>query len=699
MEPKDQYKIDAVPNARTVSRKSTCTYYLTCKEPGLIQRYDDEQVKYEWEVYYDRALVKAGLTTAIWKVPWSYHRGKTHRLKMWWLYCGLHNVLCVVQDPVLKHYVIKIRRQWVDTQTHILRAALGKLKDKKLPSPTVELNFYRRYIEVLQAAAKDNLPSQHQTKHKERMRQLRLYRDKLAERLKQGQAVGRERFPFKAVHLEQKTQRQSELRVCLVYAPWEIDEGRTWHYWIIIDWTNPTVRATTGVYRGGGYTHKQAIENALKFWKSDNRYPPGKLRYEIPAEIGGQSFEGEFETDGKSFRDELADFFNWVALGATIVAGVATFLAPVPGSRVVSGMIWMSLFSSTAAAVINIGQRHEEKFGSWKDDTFDALTIVGNIFTAGTMAAWSRGATLLVRGAKGQILKAVLVGQVATDAIQGVLLVGDAMTQYDQIMSDKSLSPEQRINKLVFLFGRVGLQGLVTYISVKGTARDLKNLQAGKLDTTKIKQLQNPDAEVDLTGKPKVKGHTKNRKLVTTAQDEQIRADSQKKVRSFKQRYPADDEFWRVRTITDNEIKLQHAHPDFPNNTDKDFMFHVKIDSDGYVDEMIRTRWDIDGNVTYSSKLRASECYEMMFEHFEQAGRKIKGFEACFAWDNYTAFKAQLDKNMSPKQAFLSSGTGKKYWKPWAERNGFELIVEETRHQEKYSLFHMKAKWVPKSGG
>jgi hypothetical protein len=187
-----------------------------------------------------------------------------------------------------------------------------------------------------------------------------------------------------------------------------------------------------------------------------------------------------------------------------------TLVAPVPGSQVVSAAIWTAIFSSTAAAAINIGTRLDEGFSSWKANAFDILTIVANVF-GGTGAIWSRGAGALVTRGTG-VVKFALIGAVTVDGVQGVMLGFDYAAQFDAIQKDPNIPPHERTKRLVALLTTAATNALLFYVNVKGTKNDIQNLNLRGRNTgdltpaERLRQLTDPSATVDLTKVPTVEG-------------------------------------------------------------------------------------------------------------------------------------------------------------------------------------------------
>jgi len=201
-------------------------------------------------------------------------------------------------------------------------------------------------------------------------------------------------------------------------------------------------------------------------------------------------------------------------------------LAPVPGSQLASAAIWTSIFSSTAAAVINIGMRVDEGFSSFRANAFDVLTIVGNLFGVGGIV-WSRGANVLVQTERG-LLKAAIIGRVSTDAVQGVLLGADFVDEFIAIQNDRKLLPGERSQRLIALFRNAALSGVLLYISVKGTKNDLANLNVkgsnvgATTPAERLAALGDPKSPlIDLTVPPQVKASTDVKTQKTTVHTEQ----------------------------------------------------------------------------------------------------------------------------------------------------------------------------------
>lgn len=391
--------------------------------------------------------------------------------------------------------------------------AMGPTLPQAAQDPEAALDGATRFTALVAQIAKQfpPAPGAVRERHEQQLAGLEEYRDKLRERL--ASTAGARRYPVLASHFAIEGQQRQSLNVFVAKVGSE---------WVLVDWTNPAVRGLTGEYRGSGDTAAEAIRDALSEWDSDNRYPDGMIEYEIRGVPQVPALEGRFETDGSSFWDSVSSFFTWVGIGAAATAAAIMFLSPVPGPQAVSVLIWTSIFSSTAAATINISQRAAEGFSSWKANAFDVLSIVGNMFGAAGVL-WTRGAQLTLQTSRG-VLKTVLIGQVATDGVQGVLIAADHVAAFEDIRKDPKLTPREKAQRLLELARSLSVNGLLIYINVKGTKADLDNLNLrpqhveGQSPAERLRQLADPNASIDMTKPPSVEGHTAKGEHTTTVQ-------------------------------------------------------------------------------------------------------------------------------------------------------------------------------------
>ncbi len=150
---------------------------------------------------------------------------------------------------------------------------------------------------------------------------------------------GGQRISIRCVHVDRDNARVSPLRVFLARVG-ATDGEETWR---LVDVTNPESRRLSGEYEGSGKDARTAILAALETWDEDNRYPTGRIKLDIGAEAAGAAISHEMQTDGMSFWDSISEFFAevgfWTGMGALTLA-VVTAVVPVPGSQIVSGLLW-----------------------------------------------------------------------------------------------------------------------------------------------------------------------------------------------------------------------------------------------------------------------------------------------------------------------------------------------------------------------
>lgn len=460
-----------------------------------------------------------------------------------WSVPGRHRIVCrVTRSGKSSDYVYE---QWVAPILEKLQ--VGPVLPRGDADPIATLDAYRRYSDVVRAAGRQNPPKTDKEKeaHESEIRGFENYCNKLEERLLSTKNFVRHHI--QAEHLEAETQRRTPLRVFVS----RVESKK----WLVVDWTNPTQRSATGEYEGFGSSPDEALADALNDWDEDNRYPAGGVAYKLSGITGASDRNGSFETDGSAYWDSVSSFFSWLGLGAAVVAGVATLVAPVPGSRVVSAAIWTAIFSSTAAATINIGTRVEEGFSSWSANAIDVLSIAGNLFGAGAIV-WSRGATVLAQNGT----KFALVGAIATDGAQGVFLGVEYADRLQKVQDDPNIAPGERTRQVVALLGAALRDGVLIYVSVKGSKADLDNLGGS------LKNLGDPRAEIDLSKGSLVEGkadgnvHTTKIQLDQEMQPPQVvgasskRPDSPAKRLAGPQRTANLDQLYRDAEMAQKEL-------------------------------------------------------------------------------------------------------------------------------------------------
>lgn len=481
---KPQFKIVSFPEFNSVAPGA-----LVNLRSELIN--DDDRIpngtRFHWSCYNDPA------TTPWYQPSRVFGPMSRHWENARWSFTGLHTIVLTVTFPdgTKQKY---LRKQRVDNATNILRREFDPAANDFDPTPIQTLENTRKYLAVLKKIAAEKPPAteQDKEKHETTVKNLDAYIFHLDDHLKG--LEHKEAYQVDAIHIDVERSTRTVLKLWLIHNTAAGSDEKTWR---LIDWTNPAHQSTTGSYEQSGDTHQEAIENLLENWDDNNRYPEGRIRYKFRIAKYNIHFEDGFDTDGMSTWDEISKWLDYVALGAAVVAGVATLIAPIPGSRVVSAAIWTSIVTSTGAATINIAQRHSEGFGNLKDDAFDGLTIVGNLF-AGAGTYWKVGASVTSATRLGSgMSKAIIIGQIGTDGLQGVLLAAEHISQYNQIMDDPDLLPEDRLKKLMELFRSAAISGAMTYIAVKGSTADLDNLNNNRT-LLKAAEVELPTTTINL---------------------------------------------------------------------------------------------------------------------------------------------------------------------------------------------------------
>jgi hypothetical protein len=630
-----------------------------------------------------------------------------------WSLIGDHTLICRVQyrsasgerrPPYYYEYP-----QAVEHAEAIASRHLGAVREQERPDPHQVLSSAKRVWQAQQEAesyakAKNFPPlsSSEQERFDQRKESFERFIAKLDERVGDKQ-LRNKHYPIRAVHVDTNGQEMI-LRVCLRRAlpePLQYAPGIDDPQWELVDWTNPAVRQTTGVYRGTGKKPDDAIKDALATWSSGfrgNRYPKGLVKYEVLYGLLEEPVPpGTFETSGSSTLDDIAKFLGYGAGAAGIVA---LCLAPEPAaSKVAAGAIYTAIFAGTASAVINIGQRYDEGFSNWREDGLDAFTIVGNCFGF----AWMRGAQLSYAGKT-----YILVGRVGADAAQGVFLAESMYRDYDAIMEDATLSPDERTTRLLKFFGHLAATGAMMYLNFKGTKGDIEQLGAAGKTQIKLEDLANKGKTIVIEDKlPGLEGHTESKVKKTKIGTETVREPitAPKEPPDFKDKFPPDEKFWRIYDVDNpKSIHLQHARKGYEDFSQIDWAFYATWKK-GTVKITVRTvERDGAGKLIDSSTwpdgskcLVADDLYPMMFKHFEKHGLEIKAWEGPFAWKNYESVKKAMigPPPLTPEEALLKGITAEKYWLPWAKSKGLKPKVVHAYDDEDSSLFAFRVEWVP----
>ena len=503
---------------------------------------------------------------------------------------------------------------------------------------------------------------------------------------------GKTRIALPALHLETATQARRPVLLFLCHVGDNVvgRSRRRLPRWVLVDWTDPTDARWHGRYEGVGDTHAEAIAAALRDWDRGNRYPPGRLAYELPAPAFTPQ-RAQLETDGKDVADEVKGVLEWVAVGGLVVAGTLLLFTPVPA--LAGAALGTSIFSSAAAGAISIGQRWRAGIFDVRQDAIDGLTIIGALFAGA--GAWTRGARVLLRGASGQTLTRVFIGaQIGADLVQGVLVAEQSLDEWNDLVEDPELLPEERARKLLALFHKLATAGLLTYLSLRGSTGELETLNdrprhvpsAGPTRPAreKLADLTDPQATVDTREAPVVEGHTKEGRHSTrlrTGVAEHPKVVGPEET-EFAREYSWEKERWRRRTITRKRVSLvDHEGFAFDAQCD-DGTLHITIVTRVRPDSspaLLRAFPDLTEE-RRSTVLKAPELYPRMYRHFESVGNPVQQLEGMWAWDNYRDAKKvyeelMTERGLSPREAAEEAVLHARTYVRYHRDRGFTRVV------------------------
>ena len=317
----------------------------------------------------------------------------------------------------------------------------------------------------------------------------------------------------------------------------------------LVDWTDASGTAYSGTYRGTGDGVANALAGALLQWQRRCGYPEGDVRFELPppvAEVlGAAARAGRLDANKQRlllerlalplhahesglplegfFRAppgpiDLAAVLDGVAIAAAVLAIAVTLAAPVPGSRVVSALLWTSAIAGGAASTVRIAARYEHDISDPTATAIDILGLASSVLMVPTAAAvWRRGAQIAVReavvtGRGDGVLKMALVGQIGTDGIAGVLVASDAVGKIDDVLQDESRDPQTRLSALAKLVAQLTATGALVAVGAKGNLDDLAALRTR--GDALLRRLGDEGAQIDLTDGVGSAGNTRRGKHV-----------------------------------------------------------------------------------------------------------------------------------------------------------------------------------------
>lgn len=528
------YKIKAAPDVQTAELGSTVYYRLVYPESFTRDRIEELAPKLYWGVIYvgrgDQPECEPARRIrrrdAGWWQIW-------HDFK--WKHVGHHIVYCSYKRHPIHGEIVATFSQHVDTMTAIRAAGLMRTRGQPLSDPIEKLRQTAKYITAIELIERHTVvPKEKQEKHKAELSRLQKYQgaleSRLDYRLDDRRQILRE-FSYKPIRAvftcaEPQRSRHADLTVCIyLRLGAKKDEAAV----DLIDWTNPAVPELSGTYPGKGKDLNEAITAAVAVWQRHNKYNDGNIDFEVFALERGYfsglpELHGAFRTPPAHWQRRLANILEYIALGAAGLAGVLTLIVPVPGlGPVMAGLIWTSIFTSTAAAVVRIADRHADGIRDMTADTIDTLNIVGNLFGAG-QAKWAAGA-ILKGSLRGKLFRYAFYGEVLTQGVEGVLAAPGELEKAKEILDDLALTPKGRVDALLAWAGDNLRRGALFYVNVRSGKKAIQ------IDTQTAKRLRDPKQELVLEDRLRITGKTDAGKVKGKAYDNPTRKNNDEKLR------------------------------------------------------------------------------------------------------------------------------------------------------------------------
>jgi hypothetical protein len=438
---------------------------------------------------------------------------------LYWLFCRIVSTGVGTLEPL--YLALSQRVMDADQVRNLLDLGIRKAVQSGLPHPDRADELLARHIENIELIVKNGPPmtAEQRKKTDEYLTKQGELRAKTKVLL--DETFARRREPIAALHIEHATGTKRQLNM-FVAAMLRGDEKVGWR---LVDWTNPAHRNGYDWWYGEGKTDKEAIDAAIKSWDSQNRFPPGTIRFRVPRTVLNEPISTyyEFETDGASTWDSIIGALGIIALTTGVIAmGVATLGLGVPAATAASIAAYATLTSGVAGAgaeIISIAQRRAEGTSNLKDDMLSALGIVSAVFSAPAQV-WKRGMTVVLgaeRGVKAgeYIFLGATGARMTADTVQGVFVAASKIDELETIMKDPLLLPEERERKLMLTLATLGGQSLLTAVSVKSGTHEIEAvMQERRIARAKAKAASAPPdistttTVVDTTKMPVTESHT-----------------------------------------------------------------------------------------------------------------------------------------------------------------------------------------------
>lgn len=456
--------------------------------------------------------------------------------------CGRWVVYCVVRGD--EEYVVEYVQN-VATLNGVLAYHTGKLVGTKMMSLREARDGVDQWLTLLDAIDREHptidpaVRKRHETQ-RTRYSSLRSGYDALIRQHFSSKVI--EEYPIRAFYLSERDQRMDVLNVSLTARLTPLGQNDVL---VLVEWTNPLGQGGPLVVEveidrtapDKNAAILRAFKRLFSEWDSVNRYPPGTVQYFISDRIlrilgPDCPHEGHFATTGRSSLGTISGWIDWISTGTMLIAGIVSMVMPIPGSQAISALIWISIFSGVAAAGLNIWDRHQAGIHNTNEDFLDGLAIVSSLLGAGALARngrWIRCAAIEGLGAG----KTILYGQITADSIQGIFLLDSAVPELESILNDPQYSPDERARRLLDWCAATVVRNGLTYINIKGNARDVAALKEkaryvksgpmSKSPEEKLKELKDNSRTVTPAAEQPKEGHTDEGRHKTTTNEERGR--------------------------------------------------------------------------------------------------------------------------------------------------------------------------------
>lgn len=456
---------------------------------------------YQWYVMNDPATSRARGAPARFQGPSS---GTWKNAE--WDFPGTHEVLCRVQfhpaggtseRPIFLRY-----KQKVVPIKERADEAFKEAFEGPASRPALQAGVYLALLEIqLEKARKDK-----SKRSAERVRKLERAVTNAREKLKlpggKTAAEDLERIlPVRGILVP--TVRPEPVRLNLYLRPMS---GHQWEF-ALIDVTDPSPEGAR-VYKGtsqapggalpaqhakkGAQIARLSIEKAWDEFIEENEHPQGQLTVEFPAKVetlfGVTPRRRSQHNDGESRYDAVAKWFSRVGLVAGLGA-IALTVLPVPGSRVVAGLILISAGAGVAATGLRIADRLEHGNFTWGRETaFDLLDLAGSLPVGAGASLRLSGYTI------GRFGSAILITEgidTGTDVASGLILSALHWRRIEEIRNS-NLPESEKKAKIAGILKEASAKGGMLLLGMVGAAG------GGRKKTGGSKALSKADPEVKL---------------------------------------------------------------------------------------------------------------------------------------------------------------------------------------------------------